>query len=125
VTITALPLAAVPGPKPGDVLRVLCTATDGALITAAVPARTADRLGCGCWRVRTWRPGPAGEETGEHMEVIFQRCARTHEPAPVRGEVTITDHAICSRCECPLPAGAPAWVDGDETYCADCAPEGN
>jgi hypothetical protein len=106
-------------------LRVCCTATDGSLITARVPARTVDCLGCGCWRVRTWRPGPGGDETGERMEIIFQRCARIHDDAPAPAEVTITDHAICTRCETPLPAGAPAWADGDETYCVDCAPEGS
>ncbi len=46
-------------------------------------------------------------------------------PEPVLAEVTITDHSICSRCECPLPAGAPAWVNGDELLCADCAPRGS
>jgi len=31
------------------------------------------------------------------------------------------DDTACDRCGCPLPAGAPAWPDGDGVTCADCA----
>jgi len=31
------------------------------------------------------------------------------------------DDTACACCGCPLPAGAPAWPDGDGLACADCA----
>lgn len=34
------------------------------------------------------------------------------------------DDTLCARCECPLPAGAPAWPTGDGLNCADCTPGG-
>ncbi len=45
------------------------------------------------------------------------------EPAPVLPEVTIAwgDDTRCTDCECLLPACAPAWADGENLHCADCA----
>lgn len=39
-------------------------------------------------------------------------------------EITVSwgDDTICASCECPLPAGAPAWPAGDgAVLCNDCA----
>jgi hypothetical protein len=38
-------------------------------------------------------------------------------------EITIAwgEGTRCASCLCPLPAGAPAWMDGDEPLCCDCA----
>ena len=43
-------------------------------------------------------------------------------PWTVALETTIGpgDDTACDRCGCPLPAGAPAWPDGDGVTCADC-----
>jgi hypothetical protein len=39
-------------------------------------------------------------------------------------EVTIAwgEDTSCASCLCALPAGAPAWMDGDAPLCCDCAP---
>ena len=64
----------------GGVVRVLCDTTDNQRVTADVVAETVDKLGCGCWRVRTARPGPDMGPLGcARMEIVFQRCNRIHD----------------------------------------------
>jgi hypothetical protein len=48
-----------------------------------------------------------------------------HDPGYEPPQVTIAhgDDTACDRCGHPLPAGAPAWPDGDGVNCADCAQE--
>jgi hypothetical protein len=38
-------------------------------------------------------------------------------------EITIAwgEDTSCAGCGCQLPAGAPAWTDGDALLCCDCA----
>ena len=81
--------------EPGGIVRVLCDTTDNRRVIADITAETVDRLGCGCWRVRTTRPGPdvPGPCSYRGMEVLFQVCGRLHDdgsqvdgtkvPAPV------------------------------------------
>jgi hypothetical protein len=46
------------------------------------------------------------------------------DPEPELAEITIgwDEDTFCGGCLCALPAGAPAWADGDgQPLCADCA----
>lgn len=65
----------------GGIVRVLCDTTDDRRVTADVTAESVDLLGCGCWRMRTTRPGPDidGPIKYRGMEVIFQVCGRLHD----------------------------------------------
>ena len=67
--------------EPGGIVRVLCDTTDDRRVTAEVTAGTVDLLKCGCWRMRTTRPGPdiEGPYSYRDMEVIFQVCGRFHD----------------------------------------------
>lgn len=125
MTITAPPLAAAPATatarkRPDGSWRLddddWGTFT-GPTLSAAYAAAAAYRAGQGDTAVlvtRLLRPGsPADWQVLDRLGCL--------DDAPVPAEVTITDHAICSRCECPLPAGAPAWPDGDGgVLCNDC-----
>lgn len=64
----------------GGTVRVLCDTTDDRRVLADVVAESVGKLGCGCWRVRTTRPGPdMGWRGCPRMEVIFQVCGRVHD----------------------------------------------
>jgi hypothetical protein len=66
--------------QPGGIVRVLCDTTDDRRVTADITAETVDRLKCGCWRVRTPRPGPdMGPYGCRSMEVLFRVCSRPHD----------------------------------------------
>ena len=72
----------------GDLVRTVCSTTDGRHgVTADVVAEIVDHLGCGCWRVRTTRPGPPADGCAGTMTFEFQVCARIHgypgEPSPI------------------------------------------
>lgn len=71
---------------------------------------------------RVWANGKyVSLRTDDEQQRIFVRLiGEVRAPA----EVTITpgDDTICARCECDLPAGAPAWPAGDgAVLCNDCA----
>ena len=66
--------------EPGGIVRILCDTTDDQRVTADVTAESVDLLKCGCWRVRTARPGPdMGPYGCKDMEVLFQACGRPHD----------------------------------------------
>ena len=66
--------------EPGGIVRVLCDTTDNRRVIADITAETVDKLNCGCWRVKTTRPGPdMSEYTSRTMEVLFQVCGRFHD----------------------------------------------
>lgn len=77
-------------PRPGDRFIVpLCTTTDGALAkNEPITADRVRRLGCGCWRIETTRPGPADGELAGSMHMHVQRCgfhqANDPQPEPVK-----------------------------------------
>ena len=62
-------------------MRVLCDTTDDKRVTADVTAETVDRLHCGCWRIRTTRPGPdmPGPYNCRSMEVLIRVCTFPHD----------------------------------------------
>jgi hypothetical protein len=74
--------------RQGGIVRVACSTTDSRHnVTADVVAEIVNQLGCGCWRVRTARPGPPADGCAGTMEFEFQVCSRPHGlpgwPAPV------------------------------------------
>lgn len=77
-------------PRPGDQWTVpLCTNTTGTLTRdATVTAEQVTRLGCGCWRIETSRPGPADGDLAGRMHLHVARCAfhavNDPQPEPVK-----------------------------------------
>ena len=65
----------------GGIVRVLCDTTDNMRVIADVTAESVHLLKCGCWRMRTTRPGPdiEGPYSYRGMEVIFQVCGGFHD----------------------------------------------
>lgn len=63
-------------PRPGDRYQVpMSTATDWTISRDdIVTVQKADRLGCGCWRLTTRRPGPADGALAGPMELFVDRC---------------------------------------------------
>lgn len=70
-------------PKPGDHYLIdACTTTDWATISdVEVTAEKTERLGCGCWRITTERPGPPNGQLPDRMEFTVRRC-RFHAANP-------------------------------------------
>ena len=67
--------------EPGGIVRVLCDSTDGKRTIADVTAETVSLLGCGCWDIRTTRPGPdiEGPYACKSMSVVLQKCSLFHD----------------------------------------------
>lgn len=61
----------------GDRLRVTCTDTLGATVTAVVVVAQLRRLGCGCDRVTASRPGPEVPDGCPLIELVPQSCHHT------------------------------------------------
>lgn len=68
-------------PRPGDRFTVHCTTTTGADDTHVITAEQVDELGCGCWRIRTRRPGPQTVPT-QRMEVFTGCGSHTADVIP-------------------------------------------
>jgi hypothetical protein len=69
------------------------------------------------------------ERRNEMLAAAVALCEREHcgRAAAMPAEMTIAvgEDTACARCERPLPAGSPAWPDGDVVLCADCASASN
>ena len=70
-----------PPVEPGGIVRVLCDTTDDKRVTADVTAESVRLLKCGCWAMRTTRPGPdlEGPFSYRGMEVLFRVCSYPHD----------------------------------------------
>lgn len=64
-------------PRPGDVYVLdACTTTDWQTARdVRVTVESATRLGCGCYRIDTTRPGPEGGPLAGPMHHLVNRCA--------------------------------------------------
>ena len=65
---------------PGGTLRTECHTTDMQRVAVMVTAEKVKRYGCGCWGVKTTRPGPdmPGPYTLRSMEVFVTPCSPDH-----------------------------------------------
>jgi len=85
--------------EPGGIVRVLCDTTDNQRVIADITAETVDLLGCGCWRVRTTRPGPdiEGSYSYKGMEIVFQVCSRKHDDGSQVDGTKVPGHIVIRR----------------------------
>lgn len=68
--------------KPGDYARTLCDDLQGNRVTAVVQVEQVARLGCGCDRLSTRRPGEPVPDGFDRMDLLATRCGwhQTREP---------------------------------------------
>jgi hypothetical protein len=108
--------------EPGGIVRVLCDTTDDQRVTADITAETVDLLKCGCWRIRTTRPGPdMGEYTCRSMEVIFRTCRGPHDDGSQVDGTAVPAPIVIQRT---AVTALPPFADGDRDVC-HCLPGAN
>lgn len=73
---------------PGGLLRCKCEDTAGNVITAEVTANHVMRLGCGCWQVDVFRPGPI-MEYAPGMHLFPQTCGTHRNPGGDEGHSVV------------------------------------